>query len=163
MWHTILASLRSHRVRLAMTALAVALGTGLMCGSFVFTASLTHSLDSLFAQASAGTDVEVRHGSPAGAVQGAGSASVQPVPASVLAPIRALPDVASADGTVSGRAVLLGRDGKPLPAQFTVAQSWPSGRAVRSGVHRTGRPSSGRPGAGHDRPRLRQVRPLHRG
>ena len=144
MRHTVLASLRSHWVRLAMTALAVALGTGLMCGSFVFTASLTHSLDSLFAQASAGTDVEVRHMSPAAAVQGAGSASAQPVPASVLAPIRALPDVLAADGAVSGRAVLLGRDGKPLPAQFTVAQSWPSGRpfqAVFTG--RAGRPPAG--------------------
>ena len=47
-------SLLAHRVRLAMTALAVALGTGFMCGSFVFTASLTHSLDSLFAQAQRG-------------------------------------------------------------------------------------------------------------
>ena len=45
MRRTVLASLRSHRARLAMTALAVALGTGLMCGSFVFTASLTRSLD----------------------------------------------------------------------------------------------------------------------
>jgi putative ABC transport system permease protein len=64
MFRALIANLRTHQVRLAMTALAVALGTGLMCGSFVFTASLTHSLDSLFAQASAGTDVEVQHTSP---------------------------------------------------------------------------------------------------
>src|SRR5262250_1791408 len=102
MFRALFANLRTHRVRLAMTALAVALGTGLMCGSFVFTASLTHSLDSLFAQSTAGTDVEVRHVSPPGAVQGAGSASAQPVPASVLAATRALPDVSAADGTVSG-------------------------------------------------------------
>src|SRR6202040_3924566 len=106
MFRAMLQSLLAHRLRLAMTALAVALGTGFMCGSFVFTASLTHSLDALFTQASAGTDVEVRHVSPAGALQGAGSAAAQPLPASVLAPIRALPDVAAADGTVSGRAVL---------------------------------------------------------
>src|SRR5207302_327082 len=93
------ASLRSHGVRLAMTALAVAPGTGLMAGSFVFTATLTHSLDSLFAQAATGTDVEVRHVSPAGAVQGAGSAAARPVPASVLPALRALPDVSAADGT----------------------------------------------------------------
>src|SRR6516165_11446321 len=144
MRRTVFASLRTHRVRLAMTALAVALGTGLMCGSFVFTASLTHSLDALFGQASAGTDVEVRHVSPAGALQGAGSAAAQPVPASVLAPIRALPDVAAADGTVSGRAVLLGRDGKPLPGKFVVALSWPADapfHAVFTG--RQGRPPAG--------------------
>src|SRR5215470_12247169 len=111
MRRTVFASLRTHRVRLAMTALAVALGTGLMCGSFVFTASLTHSLDALFAQASTGTDVEVRHVSPAGALQGAGSAAAQPVPAPVLAAVRALPDVAAADGTF--HAVFTGRQGRP--------------------------------------------------
>src|SRR5258708_25613063 len=126
MLRTVLASLHSHRFRLAMTALAVALGTGLMCGSFVFTATLTHSLDALFAQATTGTDVEVRHVSPAGAVQGARSASAQPVPAPVLARIRALPDVSAADGTLTGRALLLGRNRKPLPAQFAVAVLWPS-------------------------------------
>src|SRR5215831_11212012 len=144
MRRTVFASLRTHRVRLAMTALAVALGTGLMCGSFVFTASLTRSLDALFAQASTGTDVEVRHVSPAGALQGAGSAAAQPVPASVLAPVRALPDVAAADGTVSGRAVLLGRNGKPLPGKFVVALSWPADapfHAVFTG--RQGRPPAG--------------------
>jgi putative ABC transport system permease protein len=144
MRRTVFASLRSHRVRLAMTALAVALGTGLMCGSFVFTASLTRSLDALFAQASTGTDVEVRHVSPAGALQGAGSAAAQPVPASLLAPVRALPDVAAADGTVSGRAVLLGRNGQPLPGKFVVALSWPADapfHAVFTG--RQGRPPAG--------------------
>ena len=126
MFRAMFASLRSHGARLAMTALAVALGTGLMAGSFVFTATLTRSLDSLFAQAAAGTDVQVRHVSPPGAVQGAGSAAAQPVPAPVLAAVRALPDVSAADGTVSGRAVLLGRDGKPLPAPFVAALSWPA-------------------------------------
>src|SRR5215468_8007630 len=144
MRRTVFASLRSHRVRLAMTALAVALGTALMCGSFVFTASLTRSLDALFAQASTGTDVQVRHVSPAGALQGAGSAAAQPVPASVLAPVRALPDVAAADGTISGRAVLLGRNGQPLPGKFVVALSWPADapfHAVFTG--RQGRPPGG--------------------
>src|SRR5215472_12259902 len=144
MLRALLANVRTHRVRLAMTALAVALGTGLMCGSFVFTASLTRSLDSLFAQATAGTDVEVRHSSPPGAVQGAGSAAQQPVPASIATAIRQLPGVSAADGLVSGRAVLLGRDGKPLPAQFTVATSWPADspfQAVFTG--RSGRPPAG--------------------
>src|SRR5215469_3067723 len=144
MFRALVANLRTHRVRLAMTALAVALGTGLMCGSFVFTASLTHSLDSLFAQSTAGTDVEVRHVSPAGAVQGAGSAAAQTVPASIVAAVRRLPDVSAADGTVSGRAVLLGRNGKPLPAQFVVATSWPTDppfQAIFTG--RSGRPPAG--------------------
>jgi putative ABC transport system permease protein len=144
MFRALLASLRTHRVRLAMTALAVALGTGLMCGSFVFTASLTHSLDSLFARASAGIDVEVRHSPPPGAVQGAGSAATQPVPASLLTAIRRLPGVSAADGTISGRAVLLRRNGTPLPAPFVVALSWPASTPFQSVfTGRQGRPPAG--------------------
>jgi putative ABC transport system permease protein len=144
MRRALLANLRTHGTRLAMTALAVALGTGLMCGSFIFTASLTHSLDSLFAQSAAGTDVEVRHTAPAGAVQGAGSAATQPVPASLVAAIRRLRDTAAADGTVSGRAVLLGRNGKPLPAPFVVALSWPANAPFQSVfAGRQGRPPVG--------------------
>src|SRR5260370_972601 len=59
-------SLMAHRVRLAMTALAIALGVGFMSGSFVFSATLTHSLDALITQASTGTDVIVQHSSPGG-------------------------------------------------------------------------------------------------
>jgi putative ABC transport system permease protein len=144
MLRAMLQSLLAHRVRLAMTALAVALGTGFMCGSFVFTASLTHSLDSLFSQASAGTDVEVRHVAPAGAVQGAGSAAARPIPASIATAIRALPGVGAADGTVSDRAVLLARTGKPLPAPFVAALSWPADAPFQVPfTHRTGQPPSG--------------------
>ena len=133
----------AHRVRLAMTALAIALGVGFMSGSFVFTATLTHSLDSLISQASTGTDVVVQHSSPAGGF-GAGSGSPQPVPVSVLARILALPDVAAADGGVSGHAQLLGRNGKPLPGQFAVAASWPADAAFQATyTRREGSPPAG--------------------
>ena len=42
-----LRGLLAHRARLTLTALAIALGTGFMAGSFVFTATLTRALDSL--------------------------------------------------------------------------------------------------------------------
>jgi putative ABC transport system permease protein len=60
-------------VRLALTALVIVLGTGFMAGSFVFTATLTHSLDSLFAQSASGTDVIVQHAAPRGARFGPGA------------------------------------------------------------------------------------------
>src|SRR5258705_7456057 len=110
----------TQRVRLAMTALAIALGVAFMAGSFVFTATLTHSLESLISQASTGTDVIVKHTSPAGGF-GAGSASPQPISSPIPARIRRLSDVAPADGSVTGRAPLLARNGKSLPRQFTVA------------------------------------------
>jgi putative ABC transport system permease protein len=137
-------SLLAHRVRLALTACAIALGTGFMAGSFVFTATLTHSLDALFTQAATGTDVIVQHVTPAGAGLGAGSGTARPVPAAIATSLRRLPGVAAADGVVSGRAVLLGRDGRPLPGQFGVALSWPAAapfQAIFTG--RSGTPPTG--------------------
>jgi putative ABC transport system permease protein len=137
-------SLLAHRVRLALTALVIVLGTGFMAGSFVFTATLTHSMDSLFAQSASGTDVIVQHTSPRGAQYGAGSGGTRPVLASILAAIRRLPGVAAADGVVSGRAVLLGRDGKPLPARFGIALSWPSAPPFQAVyTHRAGKAPTG--------------------
>src|SRR5215472_15744840 len=134
-------SLLAHRARLLLTAVAIALGTGFMAGSFVFTATLTRSLDSLFAQSATGTDVIVRHATPPGANFGAGSGSARPVQASTEPAIRGVAGVAAADGVVSGRAVLLGRDGKPLPGQFAVALSWPRDRPFQAiYTRRSGRP-----------------------
>jgi len=128
-----------HRLRLILTGLAIALGVAFMSGSFVFSATLTHSLDSLFAQASNGTDVEVMHSSPGGSTI-TGSAA-QPVPASLLARVQRVPGVAAADGQISDQAVLLGRDGKALPGSFGVALSWPSDTAFQTSfTHRTGQP-----------------------
>src|SRR5260221_3337249 len=118
-------SLLAHRVRLALTALAIALGTGFMAGSFVFTATLTHSLDSLVGSAAPGPGVVVQHTGPTGAGLGAGGGGTRPVPAAIASVIRGLPGVAAAAGVISARAVLLGRNGKPLPSQFSVALSWP--------------------------------------
>src|SRR6516225_1218248 len=131
-----------HRLRLILTGLAIALGVAFMSGSFIFSATLTHSLDSLFAQASNGTDVEVMHSSPGGSTI-TGSAA-QPVPASVLARVLRVPGVAAADGQISDQAVLLGRDGKPLPGSFGVALSWPSDTPFQTSfTHRAGQPPAG--------------------
>lgn len=137
-------SLLAHRVRLALTALAIALGTGLMAGSFVFTATLSHSLDALFAQATTGTDVIVEHTTPAHVTFGAGSGSTRPLPAALVASVGRLPGAAAADGVVSGRAVLLGRGGKALPASFGVALSWPPDAPFQAiFTRRTGAPPTG--------------------
>ncbi len=138
----LLRSLLEHRLRLALTGLAIAVGVAFMAGSFTFSATLTRSLDSLFTQASAGTDVEVMHASPGGSTITASPA--RPLPASVLAAVRRVPGVAAADGEVSGQAVLLGRDGKPLPGPFGVALSWPGDAPFQAAfTRRTGQPPAG--------------------
>jgi putative ABC transport system permease protein len=137
-------SLLAHRVRLVMTALAIALGTAFMAGSFVFTATLSHSLDALFAQSTTGTDVVVQAVPPAGAGVGAGSGGSRPLPAAIVGRIRRVPGVAAADGLVTGRAVLLGRNGKALPGPFAVALSWPADHPFQGiFTNRSGRPPAG--------------------
>ncbi|HEV3288841.1 MAG TPA: ABC transporter permease, partial [Streptosporangiaceae bacterium] len=135
-------SLLGHRLRLVLTGLAIALGVAFMAGSFAFGATLTHSLDTLFTQASTGTDVQVTHVSPGGsAITGS---PVRPLPASVLATVRSVPGVATADGQVTGQAVLLGRDGKPLPGSFGVALSWPADTPFQATfAGRAGQPPAG--------------------
>src|SRR5258708_11901030 len=136
--------LLARRGRLIMTALAIALGTAFMAGSFVFTATLTHSLDALFAQSTTGTDVVVQHLPPAGAGVGAGSGGNKPLPAGIVGRIRRMPGVAAADGLVTGRAVLLGRNGKALPGPFAVALSWPPDHPFQGiFTNRSGRPPAG--------------------
>ena len=135
----ILRDMLTRRLRLAMTALAIALGVAFMSGSLAFSSTLASSLTSLFATASNGTDVIVQHSSTSpGAV---GGASARPVPASVLTAVRTVPGVAAADGQASGTAVLLGKDGKALKASFGVALSWPADPAFQSAfTGRTGSP-----------------------
>jgi len=144
MFTATLRGLLAHRIRLVLTALAIALGTGFMAGTFVFTSTLTHSLDSLFAQAATGTDVIVQHTAPQGASVGAGSGGSKPIPVAILARIHALPGVKAASGVVTGRAVLFGSNGKPLPNQFAVALSWPHGAPFQAiFTRRSGRPPTG--------------------
>lgn len=143
MFRAMFRSMLVHRLRLALTGLAIALGVAFMAGSFVFSATLTHSLDTLFAQASTGTDVSVLHSTPPGAGVGPGS-SAKPVPASILTRVRQVSGVSVADGEISDRAVLLAHDGKPLSSQFGLALSWPADSPFQAPyTRRAGQPPAG--------------------
>jgi putative ABC transport system permease protein len=142
MFGALFRSMLVHRLRLVLTGLAIAIGVAFMSGSFVFSSTLSSSLDSLFAQASTGTDVQVTHTAPGGSTITGSPA--QPIPASVLAAVRAVPGVAAADGQVTGQAELLGRDGKKLPDSFGVAMSWPADTPFQAAFsNRTGQPPAG--------------------
>lgn len=143
MFKAMFRSLLIHRLRLVLTGLAIALGVAFMSGSFIFSATLGHSLDSLFAQASTGTDVDVTHAGPTdSAITGD---LARPLPASVLATIRRVPGVAAADGQVSAQVLMLGRNGKALAGQsFGVAFSWPADSPFQAAfTGRTGQPPAG--------------------
>ncbi|HEY3686689.1 MAG TPA: FtsX-like permease family protein [Streptosporangiaceae bacterium] len=128
-----LASLWAHKRRLLMSSLAIVLGVGFVSGTFVLSDTLKSSFYSSFSSTGSGVGAVVRHGGAHG------------VPAGALDRIRALPQVAAADGTVEGVVTVVRPDGTPvssgnLPGMLA---SVPSDQRLRSVPVTRGSPPSG--------------------
>jgi putative ABC transport system permease protein len=110
-----LRSLLSHKLRLALTTIAVILGVSFVAGTFILTDTINATFTNIFDTANAGVAVTV-HGHPiAGEGSGIGGAKNQPVPTSLLATVRAVPGVADAVGNIfRNGATLIGNDGKAI-------------------------------------------------
>ena len=87
--------LLARKLRLALTALAVALGVTLIAGTYIFTDTITKSFDTIFTQSYKGTDVAL---SPNNDL--AGDENPPPIPAAVLDRVKRVPGVAVAEGAV---------------------------------------------------------------
>src|ERR1700704_2734445 len=87
--------LLARKLRLALTALAVALGVTLIAGTYIFTDTITKSFDNIFTQSNKGTDVAL---SPKTDL--AGDSNPPPIPAAVLKRVQAVDGVAVAEGSV---------------------------------------------------------------
>jgi putative ABC transport system permease protein len=133
-----LKTLLAHRLRLGLTACAVALGVAFMAGTFILTATIRQGVDDLFTTAASGTDVIVR---PAHSDATSGRPTV---PASLLGRVRSVAGVALADGTVTDRAGIVDREGGILGGRVGIGASWPADPplATRYPV-RQGRPPAG--------------------
>ncbi len=140
MWRATLRGILVHRLRVALTALAIVLGTAFMSGTYVLTDTIDHAFDVALQTAYSGVDVVVRSGSTVPSQQG----SERPtVPASLLAVVRGVPGVRTAVGAVSGYAQLVARDGSAISTGGapTLGVAWePIGTGVRIGA---GRPPRG--------------------
>ncbi|MGK2950391.1 MAG: ABC transporter permease [Acidimicrobiales bacterium] len=103
----------AHKLRFLMTTFAVVMGVGFVVGSFVVSDTLRRSVDQLFTDITAGTDVSVRAESSLGS---AGSATIERgrVPSELLEVVRSVDGVAAAEVTVGGYAQLVDLDGEPL-------------------------------------------------
>ena len=110
-----LRSLLSHKLRLALTTVAVILGVSFVAGTFILTDTINATFTSIFATANAGVAVTV-HGHPiAGQSGGIGGSQNHPVPTSLLATVRAVPGVKDAVGNLFREgATLIGDNGKPI-------------------------------------------------
>ncbi|WP_406010520.1 ABC transporter permease [Streptomyces sp. NBC_00637] len=120
-----LSSLRAHRRRFAGTFLAVFLGVAFLAGTLVMGDTLRVGFDSMFGDATAGTDAVVR-GADTITTPGESQGVRQPVPTNLVGVVGALPGVAAAAPDIQGAGQLVGGDGEPIGGQGppTVAGNW---------------------------------------
>ncbi|MCW3050280.1 MAG: transporter permease [Solirubrobacterales bacterium] len=102
-----LRGLFARKLRLGLTALAVALGVTLIAGSYVFTDTINASFDKIFAATNKGTDVALTARRPIKIDQG----TRQTLPASLLSQVSAQPGVAAAAGSVTDQATVFDAHG----------------------------------------------------
>src|SRR3954470_13160960 len=89
-----LKSLLAHKLRLALSAVAVILGTAFVAGSFMFTDTLRKTFDDIFTETSADVTISPREAFD-GAGDGGGGLTLPP---SVVNAVRELPGVHEAHG-----------------------------------------------------------------
>ncbi|HMJ37222.1 MAG TPA: FtsX-like permease family protein [Baekduia sp.] len=87
--------LLARKLRLALTALAVALGVTLIAGTYIFTDTINKSFDNIFVQSNKGTDVAL---SPNNDLSG--DEDPPPIPGVVLDRVKQVDGVSSAEGAV---------------------------------------------------------------
>jgi putative ABC transport system permease protein len=111
MWKVTIKGLLAHKLRLALTALAIVLGVTFIAGTFVLTDTLHNTFDNLFGTIYSKVDFQVRGVAQFGS---GGNATRNPVQESVLTTVRGVPGVQAAEGTVNGYAQYISHDGKAI-------------------------------------------------
>ena len=125
-----LRGLLAHKLRLALTALAIVLGVTFISGTFVLTDTLNNTFSTLFTSVYSKIDFQVRGVAQFGSGE---SATRNPLPESVLARVESVPGVAGAYGQVEGYAQFVARDGKPVPSTVgTIGLGWDSNPQISS-------------------------------
>lgn len=150
MFRTAVKGLLAHKLRLALTAIAVVLGVSFMAGTFVLTDTIKNTFDILFAQTSAGKDVIVRAVTPfaSGGHQDGFGANRPLIPDYLLSTVRSTPGVQVADGVVQGQVTIVGGLGKVLQKHGppTLAFNWLADRQLSALSLRAGRAPASAPG-----------------
>jgi putative ABC transport system permease protein len=108
-----LAGLLGRKLRTALTAFAVVLGVAMVSGTLVLTDSIDKAFNFIFTDVRKGSDVVVTGKSPFHITEGQGTFAPT-IPQSLVAKVKALPDVALADGGVKGDAQLVDRNNKAI-------------------------------------------------
>jgi putative ABC transport system permease protein len=112
MWRVTIKGLLAHKLRLALTGLAIVLGVTFIAGTFVLTDTLHNTFDTLFGNIYQNIDFQVRGVAQFGS---GGTATRNPVPESLVATVRAVPGVEAAEGSVTKDGVqFIAPDGKVI-------------------------------------------------
>ncbi len=115
MIRTALKTAAAHRVRLAMTALAIVLGVAFVSGTFVFTDTISARFETLFDDVYAGVDATVRPIQPEfGAQQGSIEGSLSE---SLVDEVASIAGVETAAGSAAGFAQIIAPNGDPIGGQ----------------------------------------------
>ena len=99
----------AHRVRYALTGLAVVLGVAFMAGTMVLTDTMEQTFDEVFESANDGTDVIVRR---AAAIDGEFTGARDRIDASIIDRVSDVEGVAGAQGAIQGFTQLVLADGE---------------------------------------------------
>ena len=105
--------LAGRKLRTALTAIAIVLGVAMVSGTYVLTDSISSAFDAIFSQQYTNTDAVIT-GKAAFDLGQSGTTTAPPFAESVLAEVKALPDVRAALGGVGGEAQLIGKNGKAI-------------------------------------------------
>ncbi len=125
-----LRGLLAHKLRLALTALAIVLGVTFVSGTFVLTDTLNSTFSTLFNSVYRNVDFQVRGVAQFGS---GGSATRNPLPAALLGRVQGVPGVAGAFGEVEGYAQFIAEDGKPISSSVgTVGAGWETDQQISS-------------------------------
>ena len=108
-----LRGLLGRKLRTVLTAIAIVLGVATVSGTYVLTDSINNAFHSIFFETRAGSDAVITGKSPFD-ISGDSGTTAPPFNEALLQKVRALPDVAEAQGQVNGEAQLIGKDGKAV-------------------------------------------------
>lgn len=108
-----LRGMAAHKLRLALTSLAIVLGVAFISGTFVLTDTLHNTFYALIGSIYDKIDFQVRGVAQFPSQQAAGAVR-NPVPESLVSTIKRVPGVEAAEGSVNGYAQFISKTGKPV-------------------------------------------------
>ncbi len=139
-----LRSLLTHKLRLFLTVTAVTVGVAFVSGTFVLSDTMSKAFDELYAGLTKGTDVAVQSEPAYNDITTQGQ--LKPMDEDIVDLVRSVPGVEVAEGSLTGFALVLDKDGEPIQpggAPTLGASTSADERLAGAFTYRDGRAPSG--------------------